>query len=159
MFNLAAYYALRDSKRYKSIGGKALLSNNRNQGQFIINYFGDAIDICSNIIRYSCAPNMILHPYNGKIIWIIHYPIKANDWLTVAFNNVLFAEKSLAERLEKDVGNIVARCKCAACVGKWDRVFAAIVTPIHVMRNSSETAIEKFGEYCDEINKITKPFG
>lgn len=159
MFNLATNYAGGDSKRFKGIGGKALSKENQNLGKCIINYFGNAVDPCYNIIRYSCAPNMVLHAYNGKIVWVVHYPIKANEWLTVAFNNTVFFEKSIDERLKDDVFCIVENCQCAACTGKWDRVFAAIITPIYIMRYTSEEAIEKFIEYCNDINKNAKPLG
>ncbi|KAG4072399.1 hypothetical protein HA402_004331 [Bradysia odoriphaga] len=159
LFVLAANYALGDAKRYKGVGTKKLSNNHQDMGRCVINYFGDAIDVCSNIIRYSCAPNMILHPYNGMIIWMVHYPVKANEWLTVAFNNTVFFEKSISTRLESDVFGVIAKCKCAACTGKWDRVVAALVTPIYIMRYTSDEAIEKFAEYCNEINKIAKPLG
>lgn len=160
MFELAGNYALGDTKRFKGVGGKALSKNNQNvQNQFIINYFGDAIDPCFNIIRYSCAPNMVLHAYNGKIVWMVHYPIKANEWLTVAFNNTVFFENTILERLEGDVLYIVANCKCPACTGKWDRVIAAAVTPINIMCYTTEEAIEKSIEYCKVINENAKPLG
>lgn len=158
MFVKAIGYASGDRKRFKAVGGKQLSSENQDlMDKGFINYFGDAIDPCFNIIRYSCAPNIILHAYNGKIVWIVHYPIKANELLTCAFKNTVFFETSLSERLESDLFDVVKKCKCAACTAKWDRVFATIITPIYIMRYSSDVAIEKMMEYCDEINKSAKP--
>lgn len=159
MFALATNFAAGDAKRYKAIGSKALSRLNQDIGQAIINYFGDAIDPCFNILLYSCAPNILLHAYNGMIVWIVHNPIKANEWLTVAFNNTVFFEKTLSERLDGDVFGIVANCKCAACTGKWDRVIASVVTPLYIMRYTSDEAIENSIAYCQDINKIAKPLG
>lgn len=159
MFALAVNFALGDAKRFKAVGGASLSKNNQDLGQFKINYFGDVIDLCSNIIRYSCAPNMILHPYNGMMIWMVHYPVKANECLTVAFNNTVFFEKVRKERLESDVFGIIEKCKCAACTGNWDRVFASVITPIYIMRYTSEEAIEQHANYCKEINENAKALG
>lgn len=159
MFNLVGNYVMGDAKRFKSIGGKALSTTHQDQDLFKINYYGDTIDICFNLIRYSCVPNTVLHPYNGKIVWVVQYPIKANDWLTIAFNNHVFFEKSLQERLDAEKHNcheIVAKCKCPACVGKWKRVDSLIAFPIYTMRYSSEEAIQKFGEYSNDINRLSK---
>lgn len=159
MFNLAANYVMGDAKRFKSIGGKALSTTHQNLDLFKINYYGDAIDICFNLNRYSCVPNTVLHPYNGKIVWIVQYPIKANDWLSVAFNNHVFFEKSITERLAAETHTahqIVAKCKCPACKGNWNRIDALLNFPVYIMRYSSEQAIQKFGEYCNEINRMFK---
>lgn len=155
MYELAANYTAGDAKRYKGLGSKKLSNNHQEMGRCVINYFGDAIDVCFNIIRYSCAPNMILHPYNGMIIWMVNYPVKANEWLTVAFNNAVFFEKGLTERLN----GIVGKCKCTACTGKWDRIVATCAAPVYIMRYTSEEAIEKYAEYCSEINRKAKPLG
>lgn len=90
---------------------------------------------------------------------MVQYPIKANDWLTVAFNNHVFFEKSRKERLAAETHtthDIVLKCKCPACVGNWNRIEALVALPIYLMRYSSEEAIIKNREYCDEINKPRK---
>lgn len=144
-----------DMKFFKSIDGKALSVVSEQQGIFTINYFGAAIDVCHNLFLYSCAPSIFLHPYNGKIIWIVLNPIKAGEWLTVAYQDVFFSEKSHAER-KKELPNILCCCKCVACNGNWDRVMALAVTPVSVMRRSSEEAVKAYKQYCDDINSTSK---
>lgn len=140
-----------DMKFFKSIDGKTLSSVNEQPGaNFTINYFGGAVDVCHNLFLYSCAPSVFLHPYNGKIIWIVLYPIKAGDWLTVAFQNVFFSEKSREARLQ-ELPNILCCCKCIACTGNWQPVMSLAITPVNVMRRSSEEAVAAYKEYCDEI--------
>lgn len=146
-----------DLKFFKSIDGKALSVISEKAFNFTINYFGGVIDVCFNLFLYSCAPSVFLHPYNGKIVWIVLYPIKAGDWLTVAFHNVFFSEMSRADR-KKQLPNVLCCCKCIACTGDWKPVMSLAMTPIYIMRRSSEEGIAAYKQYCDETNSKSKPF-
>lgn len=145
-----------DMKFFKSIEGKILSAVNESPGPFTINYFGGAIDVCYNLFLYSCAPTVFLHPYNGKIVWIVTHPIKAGDWLTIAFENTNFYERSREDR-RAQIDYVVCCCKCPACLGNWKPILSVAMTPIYVMRRSSEEAIVAFKEYCEQINKKSKP--
>lgn len=141
-----------DLKFFKSIDGKPLSEVNEQPGfNFTINYYGGVIDVCFNLFLHSCAPTVFLHPYNGKIVWIVLQPIKAGDWVTVAYQNVFFSERSRADR-KKDLPNILCCCQCIACTGNWEPVMLLALTPIYIMRRSSQEAIKSYKEYCDEIN-------
>lgn len=86
-----------------------------------------------------CTIRFFLHPYNGKIVWIVSYPIKVGDWLT-------------REERKKEIPNVLCCCKCEACTGNWKPVIALAITSTYVMRRSSEQGIEAYKEYCDEMS-------
>lgn len=77
---------------FKSIDRQILSSSYdfEQDGKVTQNRFGATIDMCFNLFLHSCAPTVFLHPYNGKIIWIVNQTIKAGGWLTVAFRNAFF---------------------------------------------------------------------
>lgn len=140
-----------DLKFFKSIDGKALSEESEPGINFAVSYFGSVMEVCFNLFLHSCAPTVFFHPYKGKIIWFVLQPIKAGDWLTVAYQNVFFSEKSHADR-KKELPNILCCCKCIACTGNWKPVTLLAITPIHIMRRSSEEGIKAYKEYCAEIN-------
>ncbi|KAG4077446.1 hypothetical protein HA402_002873 [Bradysia odoriphaga] len=139
-----------DMKIFKSVDSRVLSEVNSYTG-LCVNYFGGAIESCYNLFLHSCAPTVFLHPYNGKIVWIVLTPIKAGDWLTVAYQNAFFSEKSREDR-KAELPNVLCCCKCVACTRNWKPLSMATLAPFYVLSRSSEDGITAYKKYCDEMN-------
>lgn len=143
-----------DMKIFRTFDHKILSDIHKYAGwTFYENYFGGAIEICYNLFLHSCAPTVFLHPYNGKVVWIVLSPIKAGDWLTVAYQNAFFSEKSCEDR-KRDWPNVLCCCKCVACVGKWKPIIMSNFAPLKILCRSSEDGITAYKEYREIMNNM-----
>lgn len=122
--------------------------------KFIINSFGGVLDVCFNLLLHSCVPTMCLNPYNGKMIWIIIQPIKAGDWLSVAFENQHFFDIP-CEKRKMIIPSLLSCCKCPACTGNWKPLYENKL-PFTVISRTSEEGIVAYKDLCNKINERPK---
>lgn len=156
LFDKLVQVAQGDRLFFKTVDAKSMTKIFDDLPPFKMNYFGSAIDLCYNLFWYSCAPNIYLHPYNGKIVWIVLQPMKAGEFLTIAHSDQMFFKRTLEQRIERNP-HVVESCRCPACVNKWDVLNTVAFTQIKLLKRTSEEAIDAHEQYGVCIAKEFKP--
>lgn len=131
------------------------IKKDKNKSEPAGNFIFSSFDPFCDLLRFSCAPCIVLLNLNGKTAWIVVRPIKAGEAIKTSSNKPYAIRAPRAER-QLNVKKLTNRdCHCEACDENWPELEKMPVMSKDQIEDETNILIENWKklEEDDHLNR------